>query len=181
MTSWQIDGETMETVSDFIFWGSKNHCRWWLQHWNEKMLSPWKESYDQPRQHIKNQRHYFVHKVPSSQGYGFSSSHVWVWEWDYKESWVLKNWWFWTVVSEKPLESPLDCNKIQPVHYKGDQFRCSLEGLILKLKLQYFGHLMRRADLFEKTLMLCKIEGGRRRGWLRRYTLIFQLQALLID
>ena len=79
------------------------------------------ESYDQPRQHIKKQRHYFVNKGPSSQVYGFSSSHVWMWELDYKESWVLKNWYFWTVVLEKTLESPLDCKEIQPVHSKGDQ------------------------------------------------------------
>ena len=73
------------------------------------------------RQHVKNQRHYFVHKGPSSQGYGFSSGHVWMWEWDYKESWAQKNWCFWTVVLEKTLESPLDRKEIQPVHSKGDQ------------------------------------------------------------
>ena len=86
-----------------------------------KTLTPWKESYDQPRQHIKKQRYYFVNKGPSSQGHGFSSSHVWMWELDYKESLVLKNWCFWTVVLEKTLESPLDCKEIQPVHPKGDQ------------------------------------------------------------
>ena len=85
------------------------------------MLTLWKESYDQPRQHIKKQRHYFVNKGPSSQGYGFSSSHVWMWELDSKESWALKNWCFWTVVLEKTLESPLDCKEIQPVHPKGNQ------------------------------------------------------------
>ena len=79
------------------------------------------ESYDQPRLHIKKKRHYFVNKVPSSQSSGFSSSHVWMWELDHKESWVLKNWCFWTVVLEKTLESPLDCKEIQPVHPKGDQ------------------------------------------------------------
>ena len=84
-------------------------------------LTPWMESYDQPRQHIKKQRHYFANKGPSSQGYGFSSSHVWMWELDYKESWVLKNWCFWTVVWEKTLESPLDCKEIQPVYPKGHQ------------------------------------------------------------
>ena len=83
----------------------QNHCRWWLQSWNENMLTPWKESYDQPRQHIKKQRYYFVNKGPSCQGYGFSSSHVWMWELDYKESWVPKNWCFWTVVLEKTRES----------------------------------------------------------------------------
>ena len=82
---------------------------------------PWKESYDQLRQHIKKQRHYFANKGPPSQGYDFSSSHIWMWELDYKESWVPKNWFFWTVVLEKTLESPLDCKEIQPVHPKGDQ------------------------------------------------------------
>ena len=78
----------------------------------------WKRSYDQPRQHIEMQRHYFANKGPSSQGYGFSSSHVWM---DYKESWVQKNWSFWTVVLEKTLESPLDCKETQPVHPKENQ------------------------------------------------------------
>ena len=131
------------------------------------MLAPWKKSYEKPRQHIKKQRHYFANKGPSSQRYDFSSSHVWMWELDYKESWVSKNWCFWTVVLEKILESPLDCKEIQPVHPKGNHPEYSLEGLMLKLKLQYFGHLMWRTDSFEKTLMLGKIEGGRRRGWQR--------------
>ena len=84
------------------------------------MLGTWKKSYDKPRQHIKKQRHYFTKKGPSSQGYGFSSSHVWMWELDYKESWLLRNWCFWTVMLEKTLESPLDC-KIKLVNPKGDQ------------------------------------------------------------
>ena len=75
----------------------------------------------QPRQHIKKQRHYFANKGPSSQGYGFSSSHVWMWELNYKESWVPKNGGFWTVVLEKTLESPLDCKEIKPINPKGDQ------------------------------------------------------------
>ena len=131
------------------------------------MLAPWKKSYDQPRQHIKKQRHYFINKCLSSQGYGFSSGHVWMWELNYKESWVLKDWCFWTVVLKKTLESPLDCKEIQAVYPKEISPGCSLEGLMLKLKLQYFGHLMWRADTFEKTLMLGKIEGWRRRGWQR--------------
>ena len=84
------------------------------------MLIPWKESYDQPRQHIKKQRHYFVNKGPSSQNYGFSSGHVWMWDLDHKENWVPKNWHFWTVVLEKTLENPLN-KEIQPVHPKGNQ------------------------------------------------------------
>ena len=78
-------------------------------------------SYDQPRQHIKKQRHYFANKGPSSQSYGFSSSDVCMWELDCEESQALKNWCFWTLVLEKTLESPLDCKEIQPVHPKGDQ------------------------------------------------------------
>ena len=121
----------------------------------------------QPRQHIKKQRHYFANEGLSSHSYGFSISHVWIWELDYKESWVPKNWCFWTVVLEKTLESPLDCKEIQPVHPKGNQSWVFIAWLMLKLKLQYFGHLMQRADSLEKTLMLGNIEGERRRGWQR--------------
>ena len=101
--------------------GSKITADGDYSHEVKKMLTPLKESYDQPRQPIKKQRHYFVNKDPSSQGYGFPSSHVWMWELDYKESWVLKNQCVWTVVLEKTLESPLDFKEIQPVHPKGDQ------------------------------------------------------------
>ena len=129
------------------------------------MLTPWKESYDQPRQHIKKQRHYFVNKGPSSQGYGFSNSHVWMWELDYKESWVPTTdafeLWCWRRLLRVPWTG-----------WRSNQFilkeispECSLKGLMLKLKLQYFGHVMQRTDSLEKTLMLGKIEGGKRRGW----------------
>ena len=80
--------------------------------------TPWKESYDHPRQHIKKQGHYFANKGLSSQGYGFSNSHVWMWELDYKENWAPKNWCFWTMVLEKTLKSPLDSKDIRPVHPK---------------------------------------------------------------
>ena len=113
-------------------------------------------------------RHYFVNKGPTGQGYGFSSGHVWMWELDYKENWALKNWCFWTVLLEKTLESALDSKEIQPVHSKEISPGCSLEGLMLKLKLQYFGRLMRTADSSEKTLMLGKTEGKGEeggRGW----------------
>ena len=149
------------------FSGLQNHCRWWLQPWNEKMLAPCKKSYDLSRQHMKKQGYYLASTGPSSQSYGFSSSPVWMWELDYKESWTPKNWCFWIVVMEKALESPLDSKESQSVHPKGNQSQCSLEGLMLKLKLQYLGHLMQRTDSFEKTLILGKIEGGRRRGWQR--------------
>ena len=85
------------------------------------MLSPWKESYDKPRCRIKRQRHSFANKGPYSQSHSFSSGQVWMWELDYKESWALKNWCFWTVVLEKTLEGPLDSKEIQPVHPKGNQ------------------------------------------------------------
>jgi len=127
------------------------------------MLTPWKKNYDQPRQHTKKQRHYFDNKGQSSQGYGFCSSHVWMWELNYKESWEPKNWCSLTVVLEEALESPLDC-KIKPVNPKEISPEYSLGWLLLKLKLQYFGYLMQRTDSLEKTLMLGKIEGRRRRG-----------------
>ena len=119
ITSCQIDEETVETVSDFIFWGSKITADGDRSH--EIKRHSLEESYDQPRQHIRKQRHYIANKVTSSQGYGFSSGHVWMWELDCEESWALNNWCFWTVVLEKTLESPLDCKEIQPVHPKGDQ------------------------------------------------------------
>ena len=143
------------------------------------MLAYWKKSYGQLRQYIKKQRHYFANKGPSSQGYGFSSSHVWMWELDYKESSAPKNWSFWTVALEKTLESPLDCKEILPIHPKWNQFEYSLEGLMLKLKLQNFGHLMWRVQrpwCWERL----KVGGqGDNRGWdgwmasLTRWTLVW--------
>ena len=125
-----------------------------------KTLTPWKESYDQSRHFIKS-RHYFANKGPFSQGYGFSCGHVWMWELDSEESWALKNCCFWTMVLGKTARR---CNQsilkeISP--------GCSLEGMMLKLKLQYFGHLMRRVDSLQKTLMLGRIGGRRKRGWQR--------------
>ena len=130
------------------------------------MLTPWKEHYDQSRQHIKKQRHYFANKDPSSQGYGFSSSHVWMWELDYKESWVPKNWCFWTVVLEKTFESPLDCKEIQPVHPRGDQSWVFIGRIDIEIPILWPPDV-KRTDSLEKALMLGKIEGGRRRAWQR--------------
>ena len=131
------------------------------------MLTPWKESYDQPRQHIQKQRHYFANKGLSTQDYGFFSSHVWMWELDCKESWALKNWCSSAVVLEKTLRVPWTARRSNQPILKEISPECSLEWLMLKMKLQYFGHLMWRADSSEKTLMLGKIEGRRRRAWQR--------------
>ena len=148
-----------------LFSWAAYRCRWWLQPWNWKILAPWKKNYDQPRQHIKEQRHYFANKRPSSQSYGFSSSHVWMWE-IHKESWALKNRCFWTVVLKKILESPFALRRSNQSILKEISPQYSLEGLMLKLKLQYFSHLMLmwRTDSLEKTLMLGKTGGRRRRG-----------------
>ena len=126
------------------------------------------KSYGRPRQHVKKQRHYFVNKGPSSQSYGFSSSQVWMWELDHKKSWVLKYWafelWFW----RRLLRVPWTARRSNQSILKEISPEYSLEGLVLKLRLQHFGHLMRRADPLEKTLILGKTEGrreGDNRGW----------------
>ena len=150
------------------FFGFQNHCRWWLQPWNKKTLTPWKKSYDQPRQHIKKQKHYLADKDPSSQGYGFSNSHVCMWELDLKkaEHWRIDAFelWCWTRFLRVPWtargSNQSILREISPEY--------SLEGVMLKLKLQYFGHLMLRTDSLEKTLMLWNIEGRRRRGRQRK-------------
>ena len=166
ITSWEIDGETVETVLDFILGGSKITAGGVCSHEIKRCLLLGRKVMSNLDSIFKS-RHYFSNKGPSSQGYGFPSGHVWMWELDCEESWVLKNWCFWTVVLEKTLESPLDCKEIQPVHSEGDQPWDSLEGMMLKVKLQYFGHLMWRADSLEKTLMLGGSGGRRRRGQLR--------------
>ena len=116
------------------------------------MLAAWKKSYDQPRQHIKKQRHCFANKGQSSQSYGFSSSHVWLWELDYKERWEQKNWCFWTVVLEKGLESPLDCKGIQPVHPKENSSWLFIRRTDGEGETPNLGHEMWRSDSWEKTL-----------------------------
>ena len=109
-----------------------------------------------------------ANKGLSSQSYGFSSGYVWMWELDYKESWALMNWCFWTVVLEKILESPLDCKEIQLVHYKGNHSWIFIGRTDVEAETSILCHLMWRTDLFEKTLVLGKID-GRRRGGNRRW------------
>ena len=131
------------------------------------MLAPWRKSYDQTGQH-KKQRHYFASKGPSSQSYGFSSSHVWMWELDYKETKHRRidvfELWCW----RRYLRVPWNARRSNQLILQEISPEYSLEGLMLKLKLQYFGHLMQRTYSFEKTQMMGKIE-GRRRGWPRRW------------
>ena len=161
--AWQIDGETVETVSGFIFLGSKitadGDCSQEI-----KTLTPWKESYDQPRKHIKKQRHYFVNKVHLVKAMVFPVVMYGC------ESWTIKKaehriielfkLWCW----RRLLRIPWTARRSNRFILKDISPGYSLERLMLKLKLQYFGHLMQRADSFEKTLMLGKIEGRRRRG-----------------
>ena len=147
------------------FWGLQNHCRWWLQPWNWKMLAPWKKSYDQPRQHIKKLRHYFANKVCQSKLWIFP---VVVYG---CKSWIIKKaerWrtdafelWCW----RRLLRVPWTARRSNQLILKEINPEYSLEGLMLKL--QYFGHLMWRTDSLEKSLMLGKTEGRRRRGWQR--------------
>ena len=152
-------------LSDFIFLGSKITADGDCSHEIKRSLLLGRKVMTNLDSILKSRHITLPTNDPSSHGCGFSSGHVWMWELGCEDSWASKNWYFWTVVSEKTLESPLDCKEIQPVHSKGVGPRCSLEGLMLKLKRQYFGHLMRRVDSLEKTLMLGGIGGRRRQGW----------------
>ena len=132
--------------------------------------APWKKSYDIPRQCIKKQRYHFANKGLHSQRYGSSSSHVWIWELNHKEGWVPKNWCFWTVVMEKTLESPWTAKRSNQSILKEINPEYSLEGQMLNLKLQYFGHLIWRANSLGKILVLviaysewCQIHDLRKR------------------
>ena len=157
ITLWQIDGERVETVTDFIFLGSKITVDGDCSHEIKRHLLLGRKVMTNLDSMLKKQRHYFANKGPYSQSCGFSSSRIWMWELDYKESWAPKNLCFLTVVLDRTLRSNQSILKqIIP--------ECSMEGPMLKLRLQYFGHVMWRTDSFEKTLMLGKIEGGKRRG-----------------
>ena len=162
--SWQINGIT---VADSIFLGSKITADGDCSHEIKRHLLLGRKAMTNLDSILKSRDITLPKKVRLSQGYGFSSSHVGMWELDYKESWVPKNWCFWTVALEKTLESPLDCKEIHPVHPKEVILEYWLEGLMAEAETPIFGHLMWRADSFEKTLILGKIEGRRRRGWQR--------------
>ena len=127
------------------------------------MFAPWKKSYDKPRQHIKKQRYHFADKGPYIQSCDYSSSNVWMWQLDCKEGWAPKNWCFQTVVLEK-IEGSLDSREINQAILKEIIPEFSLEGLMLKLKLQYFGHLLEKINSLENTLLLGKVKNRRIRG-----------------
>ena len=131
-----------------------------------KDTSPWKKSYDKPRQCIKKQRHHFADKGPYNQSYSFSSSHVRMWELDHKEGWVPKNWCFWTVVLEKTLENLLD-SKIKLVNPKGNQSWIFFGRTNAEAAAPILCPPVAKTQLIRKTLILGKIEGRRRRGWQR--------------
>ena len=149
------------------FLGLPNHCRWWLQPWNYEVFAPWKKNYDKPRHNIQKQRHHFADKGLYSQSYGFSSSHVWMWELDCEENWALKNWCFWTVMLEKTLESPLDSKESKQSTLKEINPQYLFAGLMLKQKLQYFGHLMWRTNSLVETWCWERKKVGEEvnRGW----------------
>ena len=185
VNTWGNNGNT----DRFYLFGLQNHCRWWLQPWNEKTLAPWKKSYDRPRQHIKKQRYHLANKGPSVKAMVFPIV-IYV-----CENWTIKKaecqridafeLWCWRRLLRVPLTGRKSNQSIPKEISPG----YSLEGLMLKLKLQYFGHLIWRTDSSEKTLMLGKIEDERKRGWQRMRWLngitmdmsLSKLQELVMD
>jgi len=148
----------------FPLLGLKNHCRWWLQPWNHKTIASWQESDDKPRQCVEKQRHYCADKGPYSQGYGLPSGHAWLWELDGKEGRTPKNDTFELWCWRRLLKVPWTARRSNQSILREINPEYSLEGLMLMLKLQYFGHLMQTNNSLEKSLMLGKIEGRRRKG-----------------
>ena len=164
ITSWQIDGEKVETVADFIFLGSKITADGNCSHEIKRHLLLGRKAMAILDSILKS-RHDFADKGPSSQSYSFSSSHVWMWKLDHKEGWALKIWfklWCWRRLLRVPWTAGRSNQSILKEINPED-----LEGLMLKLKFQYFGHLIRRANSLEMTLMLGKFEGNRKREWQR--------------
>ena len=160
ITSWQIDGETMATMTDFIFLDSKITVDGEWSHNIKGYFLLERKSMTNLDSVLKKQRYYFVNKDTYSQSSGFSSSHVWMWELDHKEGWTPKNWFFWSVVVEKTLESPWTAKRSNQSILKGISPEYSLEGLMLKLKLQYFSHMMRRTGSLEKTWCWERLKAG---------------------
>ena len=155
----------METMRDCIFLGSKITADGDCSHELKRCLFLRRKAMTNLDSILKKQRHHFANKDPSGQSFGFSGSHVWMWEWDYKESWRPQNWCIWTVVSEKTLESPLDCKEIQPFNPKGNQSWIIIERTDAEAEIPILWHLMGRTDSLAKTLILGNIEGRRRKGW----------------
>ena len=166
ITSWQIDGETLEPVTDFIFLSTKITADGGCSHEIKSHLLLRRKVMTNLDSLLKSRGITLPTKVYLVRAMVFPVVVYGCESWTIK-SWALKNWCFWAVVLEKTLESPLDCKEVKSVNPKWNQSWIFMEGLIMKLKLQYFGHLMQRADSLEKTLKLGKIEGRRRRGWQR--------------
>ena len=161
ITLWQIDGEKVETVTDFIFFVSKITVDSDHSHKIKRHLLLGRKAMTNLDSVLKKQRHHFANKGPCSQSCGLSSSHVWIWELDHKEGWMLKNWCFELWCWRRLLRVPLESKEIKPVNPKGNKHWI----FIGRTDDKYLGFLMWRADLLEKTLILRKIEGKRRRGW----------------
>ena len=164
ITSWQIDRETMETVINLFFLGSTITADGDCSPEIKRRLLLGRKVMTNLDSLLKSRDITLPKNVPSSQSCGFSSSHVWMWELDYKESWVPQNWCFWTWCWRRLLRVPWTAKRSNQSILKEISPGYSLEGVMLKLKLQYFGHLTRRVDSLEKTLMLGGIGGRRRRG-----------------
>ena len=162
ITSWEIDGETMETVTHFISGSSKITADGDCSHEIKRCLLLGRKVIINLDSVLKNRE-----TLPTQSCLDKASSHVWMWELNYKESWVPKNWCFWTVVLEKTLESPLDCKEIQPVHPKGNQSWIFIGRTDAEAETPILSPPYRRTDSLEKTLMLGKTDGWRRRGWQR--------------
>ena len=156
ITSWQIDGETMETATDFILGGSKITADGDCSHEIKRCLLLGRKVITNLDSILKSRDITLPKKVHLVKAMVFPVVMYGCESWTINECWMPKNWCFWTVVLEKTLESPLDCREIQPVNLKEISPEYSLEGLMLKLKPQYFGHLLQRTDLFEKIVMLGK-------------------------